>query len=168
MRRFSAAEYNVPVSAISVDRLSLQGDPLFGLLLSARANNPPHLIDRTAHGTTVIALGGPRGFQRINLRQPAIIEGLWFPQISFAVDITSRIDPQIDGKVGDLSMSYGKLNLLSWDGQTDPPFPEPFPTPFDVDTGDDSSGVGFRKWSIYARVENVDVELWRWPEPISE
>jgi hypothetical protein len=122
------------------------------------------LIDRSADGITVISLDGPRRFQRVGLRFATIVEGIWFPDINFAVDITSRVDVQIDGKVGDLSMSYGRLNILSWDGQTSPPFPEPYPTPLNVETGDSSSGVAFRRWSINARMEDVEIELWRSPD----
>ena len=124
------------------------------------------LLDRNSFGMVVFPLSGPRSFQRIQLGIGAHVEGVWFSSPQIAVDISSRINSEAGGQVGDLSLSYGRLNLLSWDGKTNPPFPEPYPTPIDVDTGD-ANPVGFRRWSIFTVSGDQEVELWKRdvPEP---
>ncbi|WP_168707941.1 hypothetical protein [Sphingopyxis sp. PAMC25046] len=167
MERLLVSNYDLPFSAFDITRVHSKGADLFGLMLPSSSEQPPMLIERNSFGLVVFPLSGPRNFQRIQLGIGAHAEGIWFSDPRIAVDISSRINPQSGGRIGDLSLSYGSLNLLIWDGLTNPPFPEPCPMSISFDTGD-ANPVGFSRWSIYTVVGEREVELWRRGAPEAE
>lgn len=167
MKRLHLSHFDLPLTSFEITRIHSKGDDLFGLMLPANAENPPMLVERNGFGLVVFPLSGPRSFERVQLGIGTKVEGIWFSEPRIAVDITSRVNPHSGGQVGDLSMSYGKVNLLTWDGRSDPPFPESYPTSIGCETGE-ANPVGFRRWSIFTVVEDREVEVWRREEPAVE
>lgn len=159
MARIKLEDFDLPISAFQVVRISSKQE-VSGFFVPMRQNLPPSFVDGTGQSLILIPLEGERAFRRIHVQLGTAVEGLLFPDIQVAVRVSTRVNPHSEGQLGDISLAYGKVNILSADPRLDFGDAEPFPLQMDSPTSSETP-IAFRQWSIVMNYGADEIELWR-------
>lgn len=159
MNRLKLCDIELSVDTFSVQRLS-RGVKASGFFMPTRQEMGPCIVSGESEFMTLLVLEGPKPFRYFNLQMGAPIEGLLFADFRVGVNLASRLNPQGDGQLGDLTLSFDKVNILaadSGDGFSDPnPFPLKIPAKASSETP-----IAFREWSIFIEDRDREIELWQ-------
>lgn len=158
MKRLKLDEIDLSVDAFSIQRLS-RGIKTSGFFMPTRREMGPCFVSGEDEFMTLLVLEGQKPFRYFNLQLGSPIEGLLFTEFRVGVSLASRLNPQSDGQLGDLTLSFDKVNVLaadSGDGFSDPnPFPLGVPAKAPSETP-----IAFRKWSVFIEDRGREIELW--------
>lgn len=146
----------IPIDQFSAARVdtNMKG---FGILLELRQG--PILIDADGTCCMVVPLTGDIEFRHFRLPQGSPLRGLFFDEIQFVVDPSSRFNTHQMKCRGALTFENDKLCLIT--SPLDDSFNDDvsFPLPLDVGSHD-GVPVGFSKWSVGKMVGGEYHELW--------